>query len=279
MPFTVGQVLPEYRVRAKNGAVHSDNKIHDNEVAKQYGFAGGLVPGVTIHAYMTRPAVDAFGRDWVERGTISSRFTKPFYEGELVTVRATVTGVSAELVSLELEARNEAGAVNAIGTATLPAIGAAPPSLRDFPSAPLPERLPMASESVFEAMDIMGAVDVTPARLEKDAGFLEEVSDDHPLWRGPGAILHPGYLIRFANAILVQNVQLGPWIHVSSDVTHFAAQSATKGFSTRGRVIEHFEKKGHKFVALDVLVAGDDGQPLMRAHHTAIYHVRKLADS
>ena len=32
-------------------------------------------------------------------------------------------------------------------------------------------------------------------------------------------IAHPGWLLRFANAVLARNVVLGPWIHVSSDVT------------------------------------------------------------
>ena len=69
-----------YQVRARNGAAASENKIHDNDVARQYGFAGGLVPGVTIYGYMTRPALDWFGAEWLSRGTMSARFVRPFYE-------------------------------------------------------------------------------------------------------------------------------------------------------------------------------------------------------
>jgi hypothetical protein len=72
---------------------------------------------------------------------------------------------------------------------------------------------------------------------------------------------------------------LGPWIHVSSDVTHFSALPHGEGFSTRGRVVGLFEKKGHRFVALDVLMVAESGRPLMRVAHTAIYDVRKVADS
>ena len=43
-----------YRVRAHNIAADSENKIHDDSVARQYGFAGGLVPGVVV--YGTRRA-------------------------------------------------------------------------------------------------------------------------------------------------------------------------------------------------------------------------------
>jgi len=66
--------LPEYRVKARNTSERSENKIHDDAVARQYGFRGGLVPGVTVYAYMTHPLVEAFGTGWLERGTASVRF-------------------------------------------------------------------------------------------------------------------------------------------------------------------------------------------------------------
>src|SRR5947207_11828570 len=39
---TTGEQLPSYRVIAHNAATESENKIHDDDVAQQYGFAGGL---------------------------------------------------------------------------------------------------------------------------------------------------------------------------------------------------------------------------------------------
>jgi len=55
--FSPGQVLPLNTVRANNTSSASENKIHDDSVARQYGFSGGLVPGVDIYAYMTHPVV------------------------------------------------------------------------------------------------------------------------------------------------------------------------------------------------------------------------------
>ena len=37
-----------YRVRARNAATNSEDKIHPDDVARRYGFEGGLVPGVTV---------------------------------------------------------------------------------------------------------------------------------------------------------------------------------------------------------------------------------------
>ena len=41
-----------YRVEAFNTAKASENKIHDDAVARRFGFGGGLVPGVDVYAYM-----------------------------------------------------------------------------------------------------------------------------------------------------------------------------------------------------------------------------------
>jgi hypothetical protein len=51
-----------HSVAAYNISVASENKIHDDAVAKQFGFEGGLVPGVEVYAYMTTLPVRHFGR-------------------------------------------------------------------------------------------------------------------------------------------------------------------------------------------------------------------------
>ncbi len=66
------QVVP-YRVKAFNTAVASENKIHDDAVARRFGFAGGLVPGVEIYAYMTHVPVERWGRAWLEAGSAECR--------------------------------------------------------------------------------------------------------------------------------------------------------------------------------------------------------------
>ena len=90
--------LPEYRVKARNTPAHAENKIHDDAVARQYGFRGGLVPGVTVYAYLTHPLVEAFGAAWLERGTAEVRFVRPVLDGEEVTVSGTVTARDARAV-------------------------------------------------------------------------------------------------------------------------------------------------------------------------------------
>ena len=44
--------IETYRVSAYNTSKLSENKIHDDAVARKFGFSGGLVPGVDVFAYM-----------------------------------------------------------------------------------------------------------------------------------------------------------------------------------------------------------------------------------
>src|SRR5437868_6933826 len=106
--------LETYRVQAYNTAKQSENKMHDDTVAKRFGFSGGLVPGVDVMAYMIHMPVAKWGRDFLERGLIDARFVKPVYDGET----AEVTAEEADgVLSIEVKSR---GQLCATGTASLP---------------------------------------------------------------------------------------------------------------------------------------------------------------
>src|SRR5579871_3245803 len=106
--------LETYRVEAYNTAKLSENKMHDDAVARRFGFSGGLVPGVDVMAYMMHLPIAKWGRDFLERGLIEARFVKPVYDGEIADISGReVDGV----ISIELESRGE---LCASGTASLP---------------------------------------------------------------------------------------------------------------------------------------------------------------
>jgi hypothetical protein len=133
--------IEPYRVSAYNTSKHSENKMHDDTVAKRYGFSGGLVPGVDVMAYMMHLPVAKWGRAFLARGLIEARFVKPVYDGEIAEVRAAE---SDGVLSIEVESRGE---LCATGTASLPP--AAPSfSLSDFvETAAVSERKPVNSAS------------------------------------------------------------------------------------------------------------------------------------
>src|ERR1700692_4452380 len=58
--------LEVYSVRAYNTAKLSENKMHDDTVAKRFGFSGGLVPGAHGMAYVMHPPVTKWGRAFLQ---------------------------------------------------------------------------------------------------------------------------------------------------------------------------------------------------------------------
>jgi acyl dehydratase len=255
-------------VRAHNLATTSANKIHDDEVARRYGFAGGLVPGVDVYAYMTHTVVAHFGPAWLSDGTIQVRFAKPVYDGGWVTVEGA--GGDARHGPLTLVVRDEAGQECAIGSACLGDL--AHVDVRSYPWAPLPDPRPPASTESLRPGLVLGTVD-TVFHAHEAIEYLDAIGETLPPYREAG-VAHPGWLLRRANRVLAANVTLGPWIHVESDVRLFGAVRDGDPVSTRARVQRNWQRRSHKLVTLDVLLVGPEEQPIMHAVHTAIYEPR-----
>ena len=260
-----------HQVRAHHAATASENKIHDDTVARRYGFAGGLVPGITVFGYLTRPVVEAWGRDWLSRGTMTGRFRRPIYEGEHVTVRGAVDDARAEL-----EAIGEDGEVRAAATAALPAEAAEPPSLESYPTADLPGRRHPPTPEALGAIGTLGTVEVG-FHADRVGETLAELGDDLSLYRDL-AVAHPAWLLRQANLLLAANVALGPWVHAESELTNFGVLGDGQRLSVRGRVARLFERKGNCLVELDILFVADAAVPVAHARHTAIYRLAAKND-
>ena len=267
--MTSANRMPPRRVNACNTAHASENKIHDDRVARQYGFAGGLVPGVDIYAYMTHMPVEQWGRPWLERGSAESRFIKPLYDGREAIVTAT-----EEADRLALEVLSE-GTVCAAGRAWMEPEGSATPDADGYEARIPPEVRPPADERTLAPGTALSIVPFH-ATAEYVARYLRDVRETHNLYVSEG-LVHPGVMLRLCNWTLTHNVALGPWIHVSSRVRNFAVARVGERLGTRARVEANFEQKGHRFVELDVLILAGETTPLARITHTAIYHPRPVS--
>ena len=260
--------IEPYRVSAYNTSKLSENKIHDDAVARRFGFAGGLVPGVDVLAYMIHLPVTKWGRAFLERGLIEARFTKPVYDGEI----ANVMGEEADgVLAIEVESR---GQLCASGTASLPA-SAPSLSLSDFTdAAPVAERKPVNATS-YEVGKWLGTV---PRAWAGEAAqeYLTDVRERDAIYAREG-LGHPGLLQRMMNKVLVDNAILGPWIHVGSRMQLLSAARNGDELTARAKVTGNYEKKGHRFVELDALVLANGQTPLAHCQHIAIYQPREQA--
>jgi hypothetical protein len=260
--------IEPYRVSAYNTAKQSENKMHDDTVAKRFGFSGGLVPGVDVMAYMMHLPVAKWGRAFLERGSIEARFVKPVYDGETVDV----TGEESDgVLTIEVVSRGE---LCATGTASLPA-SAPKLSVADFNAAvPVSERKPVSTAS-YEPGKWLGTIPRSWAG-EAAQEYLTDVRETDTIYAREG-LVYPGLLQRVMNKVLVDNAILGPWIHVGSRMQLLSAGMAGDEITARARVTGNYEKKGHRFVELDALVVGNGRTALAHCQHIAIYQPREQA--
>jgi hypothetical protein len=270
---TARQALPPHNVRAHNAATASENKIHDDAVARRHGFAGGLVPGITVFGYLTRPVVEAWGRAWLERGFMAARFRQPIYEGDDVSIVGSTT-VDGNVLTADLEAHNGTREVCAVATARLASSRPAAPLLGDYPEVSLPAARREPTPEAMAGVDVLGSVEAgfRAGRIDET---LALVGDDLPLYQDLGAA-HPTWLLYFANALLASNVALGPWIHTASTVQNLSLLRDGQRLSARGRVAGLSERRGHHLVDLDVLLVADGVRPVMHVRHSAIYRLRSV---
>ena len=263
-----------YRVRARNTAADSENKIHDDATAATFGFRGGLVPGVAVYAYMTVPLVERFGLGWLERGSMQVKFHQPFYDGEEVLVRAETD--ESEPINIAITAEREDSTVCATALATVDERSAwlGETKLEDYPEAPLPshDTRPIPSAETLVRGCRLGTLNETLS--VPDLATLDALADQLSIYRGANAIAHPYTLLALANQILVRNYKLGPWIHAASDLINWSSVGHGDTVSVKGRIADCFERKGHEFVVLDLLLSANGNRIVQQVRHTAIYRPR-----
>lgn len=250
----------EDEVVAFNTATESTNRMHDDAVAASYGFRGGLVPGVDVWAYLTRPCVDRWGLEFLECGTMEARFLLPVYDGERVVCRLDDDGtVTATGPDGTVRSRGHAG------------VGDLPPVL-DVATAEVPDPVPPVAPALLTPGTVLGTL-----RFHHRAGpaaqYLADVRETSDVYGG-GFLAHPGFLARQANHVLSSSVRLGPWIHVSTRAHHRGAVRDGELVEVHGVVTDEREHKGHRFVDLDVEITAD-GRPAWSASHTAIWRPRR----
>jgi acyl dehydratase len=258
--------IGEYRVQARNLSHASENRIHDDRVARRFGFEGALVPGVEVYAYMAHVPVERWGAEWLKRGSAECRFYKPVYDGKAVTV--TAAGGGRDL-SLTVTSEGERCATGA----------AALPDGHSAIALPTPAPIPAHDErpDPDEATLAVGRrLSSRPLHLtaQKLAQYLADIGETEPLYSRE-QIVHPAFVLRVSNLALKENVKLGAWIHAASSIRHCGLARAGATLAAHAVVAANYERKGHRFVELDVIVVADETLAVAQVKHTAIYRLRQ----
>lgn len=264
--------LPEsYGAVAFNQVPDSNNRIHSDDVAQDYGFEGGLVPGVTVSAYLVHPAVVAWGVDFLERGRAHVTVKKPVYDGRTFTV----TAESASDDSFRAELTDDRGTTCATADVSLPKAPPARPVKRNDPPAG-GDRVPPTREG----MELLrhrglGAIRLPWAEgLPMTTYFRDETRLPAVLRADGGGFANTSFLLGLTNWLVAANVDLGPWLHLETESQHFLRVPMGSDLIVEGTVVDLFERKGHEFVDVDVAAFLLDDSPVLTARLRAIYRLR-----
>ncbi len=267
--MTLATDTTPYQVRTHNPSTQSENRMHSDDVARQFGFKGGLVPGVTVFSHMTQPLVARYGEAWLARGTADVSFSKPAYEGELLSIHTADTGTASHAVTC----LNPQGVELARMSATLPEAAAQPDPRGDIaPAPPLRERS-VVTWDLMEVGTPFPALAWTPT-LEENRLWCSDARDALPLYGvGTAPLLHPGLIQRQANLVLRTRFILPAWIHAASRMSFYAALRVGPDYEVRAIPEEKWNHKGHEFVRLYVAIRCEQ-RTVVEIVHTAIFRPR-----
>ncbi len=258
--------LAPYRVRARNIDPDADNEIHDDAVARRFGFAGALVPGVELFAYLTHPLVAAWAEQWLTGGRLDVRFRRPVYDGDDVLIEAEPTGDGSYTLTLAGPDRTTRATAQAHGPG--PRLS---PDIASYPVTALPPDPPPASAETLR----LGPLGTVEEWIDDETNlrYLDAVTEPLTLYRDRG-LVHPGLLLRLVNAVLFRNVAVGPWIHTASTCQLLAPASVPARLSARGIVTDRYDRNGNGWVHYDALILCGD-TAIMQVAHTAIYALNR----
>ena len=270
-------VIQAWGADALNTADDSQNEIHGDRIAREYGFEGGLVPGVTISAYLIHSAIVTWGIKWLHRGHAHVRVASPLYDGEQfkVVIRAqSESQYQAELLRPD-------HTVSATAEVTLPERAPEAPQRRGDPIAEPHFIGPESSPDVWAALRENGCYAFRYHWGGKDDAELHSYLRDQ---RQLPDLLQPrsdgyanmSFLLGCSNWILASNAHMNPWVHLETRSQNFRDVPPNTSVVTEMRVLDFYNRKGHEFVDVDVALFDEDSDNcLMTTTLRAIYRLRQ----
>jgi hypothetical protein len=251
------------------------NPIHSTEVAKEYGFRGPLVGGVTVYGWCVPAIIDAIGEGWLDSGWADIRFRRPVFPGDRMTAVVAVDHGDATLSMTNQDGESCVVGVLGIGRAAwAPDLVFSPSPKPEPPAAPMPE-LTLASapsDVPLRSMEVL----FEPAAAEAYARDLQR--DPHPGWYGPNPRLHPGWLAARMTPLLKHSFWYGPSIHVRSQVQHLGAgRAGRRPVVVAGHFLRAYDDRGHHTAGLDGRIIDGDGRDVAAIRHTTIFRPRPRA--
>jgi len=253
----------QHRPIARNFAVASENKIHSDAIAKRLGFTGALVPGVTVFGHLTWPLTAKWGTCWLENSWVTTRFQKPAYDGEQLTI------IDREAAGKTIECHNASGVLLATLECTLD-VDASPDTratTMSIPATPA-ERIEISWDSVHVDEPFAAFAWRPDEAYNRD--YAARLDDATAIFQQ--GVLHPHAILSQANQALVRHYIMPAWIHTGSEIRFRKLLHVGDAIEVRAVPVDKWEKKGHQFIKLYIAYLLE-GEVATEIHHTAIFKV------
>ncbi len=234
--------LRPWSVVAVNLPEHADNPIHTDEGARAAGFGAALVAGTTVHAYLTRPVVEAWGTGWLADGWSTLELLAPVEAGD----RVDCVPVPGDDGSVEVRAE-VAGDLRARLVAHRTHPNGDPEG-----EAPAGEPLPVHVESLDGPR----------------SDYARRAGDDLALYADED-LVHPCTWPALANAVFVRHLVDGPWIHTRSRIVHHGTVAVGSATLVEATVVDRFNTRRGTRAVVDVRISVD-GSPVATVLHEAL---------
>jgi acyl dehydratase len=256
--------------RAVNTAPDSKNRIHSDDGASEYGFKGGLVPGIATFSYACEALRWTQGDQWTDHGYVNIGYRNPVYDGDLIQVAVDTSAAESGAVRVT----NQAGQRCAEGVFAAGATGSFSESDEQLPEVPLPASiLPLTGANLIAA-EQLGSVPVVLDAAEC-AEYLVMLGLD-PAFYLEHRVAQLGFLARqYTRLIAATFERVGPAIHARTELLVVRPPHFGETISVRGRVDRAFRRKGHGYWTFEMAWVDADGRTCLRAMHTGIWDVKK----
>jgi hypothetical protein len=253
------------------------NPIHSTAVAREYGFDGAIIGGVTVWSWCTPAILEALGEGWLDRGWADFRFRRPCYPGDAMAIRVGPDEAGSDGLALRMTNQDGVDCVVGhvglgdapwLGELSRPATPLAPTTVDD------PPLLTMDNAPVGRDWIAVGAVIDEEAATAYLAESHHHREAEAP-FVGPEARIHPGWLASRCEAIMRHNHFVPSSMHTESRVQFLAPASVGGPILTGACVAETFEKRGHHGIVFDTLLSDAAGRELVVIRHSTIFRIAR----
>jgi acyl dehydratase len=252
------------------------NPIHSTEVAKQYGFGGALVGGVTVWGWATPTIIEALGGSWLDHGWAEFSFRQPTYPGDRVRIVAEDEGSGAWTVTMSNQDDVDC-TVGRVGLGDAEWIDEFVTPAR-MTAEPKPDPMPVLTLDHARVGE-----DWVPNLVDATADFAGEFATEQqhssdPRFTGDRPRLHPAWTAGWAEGLLRHNFAIPSSMHTRSRVQHLAPIRAGTKVTGGAHLIEVYERRGHHFCNFDVLLRDETGVDLARLRHWTVFRIATVEE-